>query len=567
MKKNMYKSIILVLLLFNVLYSTEINNDNNEITKIYISNDRGIDNDNCGTTIDDQCKTIQYAINIFKNTHTLKKYMKNDGDQHALYSYPPLEISMDQGVYDSDGNSDINLYELIITFSAQQQEREEGEQQHVVINNFNSNKTIFTVIKDPSHSQRDSVSRFSNDNDNDHISQTQITFRNIKSTYTRSNNHFGSFLYANTHHTELIINVDIYHCEFNSSVPSHTKSQTESSLFAITGHYDAESKEPRTFIRIRDSKFNNHKGSNYNQLKSSGVLAIRSKSNDVVLDIDSSVFTDNTGGVISMSSCSSFTLTNSVFTKNLQDNSAIHLSNCKVFKLTNTSFQSNSANSQGGALSITRSSGIIDTCQFNENTAAQGGAIHVSGQSKVTIINTTLNANLASQLGGAIMSDWSSIEIIKTNFTNNRAMLFGPAFYCAYSSVNIQGHECNFEDNYLLNKFPKQMYQGFDCVNVLYEEPTCTFKATNQTTLDTIVSNGNCSRGWTNFFFENFMTIIYTSMILFFFLAFYILSSMSKKNIESMKLNNNNNNNNSNNNDDTNTINNIVDKKKKNKRD
>ncbi|KAF2069511.1 hypothetical protein CYY_009169 [Polysphondylium violaceum] len=532
----MNKSII-VLFCWLILISScsvvlsEITTKSDLGTKIYISNDNGLDGDGCGIDVAKQCKTIQYAINIFKNTHTIKRYnRRSDEDDEYVYSYPPLEISMDCGLYDSLGNSDINLFELDITLSSQQQQ----QQCDVLINNYNTNNTIFTVIKDPSHSQRDSASRFQNENNKnkDHTSQTLIHFKNLKSTYAKSNNHFGSFLYANTFHKELIIRIDIDQCEFNSSVPSHTTTIPESSLIAISGHYDAEAVEPRTFISIRKSKFSNHQGSNYKQLSSAGVLSIRSKANDVDLSVDSSVFSANTGGVISISSCHSFQLANSLISNNSQNNSAVHISNCKRFAIANTVFQSNRAKI-GGALSITKSRGDIDSTQFKENTASSlGGAIHLSGQTHLSMRNTLFDGNIASQ-GGAIMSESrSSLEISQTNFTNNRAIVFGPSLYCSYSTVDIQGHDCIFQDNYHLGKYPKQIYQGVDCMNVLHEEPTCTFKGTNQTTLDEILSNGNCSRGWTNFFFDHFMTIICVSMVLIFALAFFTLASMSEKNLQ-----------------------------------
>ena len=192
--------------------------------------------------------------------------------------------------------------------------------------------------------------------------------------------------------------------------------QGKSSIFEVT------TKSKITFINLT---FTNAKGS--------GALYIDSGDNIIV---DNCIFDSNAAGAIYHKSYFGdlvLNVTNSVFTKNYNDDGgAIYLYR-GTLNVTNSIFDSNAAEigetiaSQGGA--IYAGGGVVktvyvDRCVFNNNTATRGSAISDIADSELYIFNSVFTNNVAPgnsryNLNSSVVNVKPSLKEITLHLKNN----------------------------------------------------------------------------------------------------------------------------------------------------
>ena len=161
----------------------------------------------------------------------------------------------------------------------------------------------------------------------------------------------------------------------------------------------------------------------------------------------SSIFINNTGGVIRISEEGSIFSVESYYEGNTAHNGGVMYVNYGSVHNANSSFINNSA-TNGGAIYFKISGNLLsETSSFVANTAKLGGAIFAGSNSSLTTsANSHFQNNLASVAGGAIYSLHGAINSSRTQFTNNTSSGFGGAV------LQYMGNIFNWNTRYVSNR-------------------------------------------------------------------------------------------------------------------
>ncbi|EAL66306.1 hypothetical protein DDB_G0282201 [Dictyostelium discoideum AX4] len=353
-----------------------------------------------------------------------------------------------------------------------------------------------------------------------------------------------------------------------------------------------ESKQSSTHIEIENSIIKNIRGSNNSPWIS---LNLESKSNngDIPMNangifnkllIKQTLFKDNIGsGSLLVSGFQIVEIFNSLFDSNEKYGITTTINNQNNNQNNNNHHQNINYNNNngGGAISIINSGKIlIDSSSFYKNYGrGLGGALFLNNiKQRITIIDSIFYENYAYNGGSIYVSncnDRCSLELQSNRIVNNVATLFGSSIYCSYSNVDFQDSNNKFENNIITAKnefelasssfrkfnFKRQIYHGFDClVDLDQGGSTCNFKGTNETMVNEILMNPNCSgKSLSAFLLEHFELILILLFLIFITIIFILFLKISQKrqnNFKNFLINNDDNNNNNNINYNNNNYNN-----------
>ncbi|KAK5584670.1 hypothetical protein RB653_006286 [Dictyostelium firmibasis] len=320
-----------------------------------------------------------------------------------------------------------------------------------------------------------------------------------------------------------------------------------------------QSTHSSTHIEIENSIFRNIRGSNNSPWIS---LNLESKSNngEIVTNangvfnkllIKQSLFKDNIGSSsLLVSGFQIVEILNSLFDSNERYNSLTAIS-----LRYGDDASISSGGTGGGAISIINSGKIlIDGTNFYKNFGRSlGGALFLKNiKQRITIIDSIFYENYANNGGSIYVSDCNdkcSLELQSNKIVNNVASLLGSSIYCSHSNIEFLDSNNRFENNIITAKneielastkrfsFKRQSYHGFDCLIDLDDGgSTCSFKGTNETMLNEILKNPNCSgKSLSSFLLEHFELIIIFLFLLFITIVFILFLKVSKKRQDNFK--------------------------------
>jgi len=425
-----------IILLFIFIFL--INIIKGDSTTLFVNPTTGNNSTQCGSTTQNACQSILYALNSFTTTN------------NNINNNTSLTLQLMDGIYIATNNSILTNSVNITTLN---------------INSFSNNNN--NVILQGFSYQYPFLNYYDRQNINYTLSVNNITF--VNSSYILYSNsstlnvtfngcvfrdidsNLNVLIWVSSSKTVLFPFINILNSQFsNISVNGQSMVNTYQYTLILSNVSVINCSAYQVFTMYGDGEFSN-------------VTMIGANSDDGspmnldvsnYLTITDSSFSNNTGaaGVINFLDEMSYrvVIQNTNFTANSGTSSgALNLArnNGGSYFISNCNFISNQCSNNGGAITAVSKRVTIQYSTFIGNSATNGGGAFYGGYPTSVIFNQCILKNNSADTGGAIYLSLSSLTLNTDTFISNNAT-HGNDVLCSSSNINVNPPNSMVTSNY-----------------------------------------------------------------------------------------------------------------------